>query len=202
MRVWESEYISTNICNLNDDDLNYFMNFQKQMHDWKNAGVDENLDPITQDVFLDIQKESVNSINFFIKDLLDLRQEKIINTCKELKVIDQHLLTSSEKEFYKTITSAFKGYSKIRNAYDVITDSCEPKNEEEVTNETFCQAEEIKVSPHDIQYRTIRIIKTVPAIVGSDFLVYGPFKKGDVANLPKPNAIILEKENLAQSLDS
>lgn len=201
MRYWETEYVATDICNLSDDDLSFFMKFQKQLHQWKNDGVNENLEPSVKGIFTDVQSEAVNIVDFFVKDLLDLRQQKIIDSCRKLKIIDQHLLTSSEKGFYKTILSAFKGYSKIRNVYDVMTDSCDVEEDDHQEEDTFCRTEEVKITSHDVKYRTVCLTEDVPAIVGSDLLIYGPFLRGDIANIPRPNAIILEKENLAQSLD-
>ena len=44
----------------------------------------------------------------------------------------------------------------------------------------------------------VRFLKDTPAIIGSDFKTYGPFKKGDVAALPKANASILIKMGAAE----
>jgi len=44
----------------------------------------------------------------------------------------------------------------------------------------------------------IRFLKDTPAIVGTDFKTYGPFKKDDIAALPSENAKIFIKVGIAE----
>lgn len=44
----------------------------------------------------------------------------------------------------------------------------------------------------------VRFLKDVPAILGPDMKTYGPFKKGDIAALPKENASIFIKMGIAE----
>ena len=52
----------------------------------------------------------------------------------------------------------------------------------------------------DYQYTLIRFLEDTPQIIGVDLLIYGPFEKEDVANLPEKNARILISEKLAELL--
>jgi len=54
-----------------------------------------------------------------------------------------------------------------------------------------------KVPPPLIEYVEVRFLKDVPAVVGADMKVYGPFKEGDIAKLPKLNAEIFVKQDIA-----
>jgi len=54
-----------------------------------------------------------------------------------------------------------------------------------------------KIPTPPIEYVEIRFLKDVPSIVGADMKVYGPFKEGDIAKLPKPNADIFVKQGMA-----
>ncbi|MBS7636459.1 DNA replication complex GINS family protein [Candidatus Bathyarchaeota archaeon] len=47
----------------------------------------------------------------------------------------------------------------------------------------------------------LRFLKDVPAIVGKDMKVYGPFKAEDVASVPLENAKILIKQGLAERIN-
>jgi len=48
----------------------------------------------------------------------------------------------------------------------------------------------------------VRFLQDVPPIVGVDLKTYGPFRKEDVANLPKENAEALIKQGLAKAIPS
>jgi len=47
----------------------------------------------------------------------------------------------------------------------------------------------------------VRFLQNIPAIVGTDMKLYGPFKAEDVATLPVENAEIFIKRGIAQKVD-
>ncbi|MGC8999287.1 MAG: hypothetical protein ACP5JW_07900, partial [Candidatus Bathyarchaeia archaeon] len=47
----------------------------------------------------------------------------------------------------------------------------------------------------------LRFLKDVPAIVGQDMKIYGPFKAEDVASVPVENAKILIRQGLAEEIN-
>ena len=49
----------------------------------------------------------------------------------------------------------------------------------------------------EIEYILIRFTKNIPALVGKDLKIYGPFQKEDLARIPIQNALILIEENAA-----
>jgi hypothetical protein len=55
----------------------------------------------------------------------------------------------------------------------------------------------LEALPAPIEYVKVRFLKEIPAIVGADMKTYGPFKKGEIAELPKPNAEALIKQEVA-----
>src|SRR4030067_260954 len=48
---------------------------------------------------------------------------------------------------------------------------------------------------------TVRYIKAIPGVIGSDMKTYGPFMAEDVASLPAENAKILVKQGLAEVVE-
>jgi len=52
----------------------------------------------------------------------------------------------------------------------------------------------------DEKYIVIRFTKNIPALVGKDLKIYGPFQKEDIARLPIQNASILIEENAAKAI--
>jgi len=59
------------------------------------------------------------------------------------------------------------------------------------------EVEEVAPPPPKIELMKIRFLKDMPAIVGADFKVYGPFAKGDVVELPNVNADVIVKQEIA-----
>jgi len=55
----------------------------------------------------------------------------------------------------------------------------------------------LEALPAPIEHVKVRFLKEIPAIVGADMKTYGPFKEGEIAELPKPNAEALIKQEVA-----
>ncbi|MHA1728428.1 MAG: DNA replication complex subunit Gins51 [Promethearchaeota archaeon] len=218
--LWQTERNSEKkISELSDKDLEMFLEFQKKIHkqysnSQKLSGNNEfgndptlentklNADNKTADLIIqDLRINSIKIVDYYINDLLDIRQKKIINICKHLEIIEkEELLTSIEHDFYRTIMSAFKGYKKMRNIYRVIADTSQIKPEYEKT--TDIQQKNVLISKSiKVKYSFIRVLNKIPSLVGSDFLVYGPFKKEDIAEIPRLNALIMEKEKLVEIIE-
>ena len=62
------------------------------------------------------------------------------------------------------------------------------------------EKEEIKVEKRR-SLAQVMFIKSAPSIVGEDLKVYGPFKAGDVALIPRANAEALEKKGVVEVVD-
>jgi DNA replication initiation complex subunit (GINS family) len=60
--------------------------------------------------------------------------------------------------------------------------------------------EEIKVERRR-NFVQVMFIKPAPSIVGEDLRIYGPFKKGDVALIPRANAEALEKKGVVEVVE-
>ena len=48
----------------------------------------------------------------------------------------------------------------------------------------------------------VRILKDIPALIGSDMQSYGPFLIEDVASLPSENAKLLVKQGLGKIVET
>lgn len=197
--IWQAELNSEKLNRLNNEDFEVLIKFQKHIHTLENKTQADNkrskeISTSFDSIIQEIRTSSVSLVDFYINDLLDLRQEKIIKSCKALKIIDEEFLTKIEYDFYNYIISAFKGYKKMRNMYSLIADACFPEPIKK-QNEAFCQNPEFLKKGDDTEYSLIRVLREIPSIVGFDMIAYGPFNKEDIAKIPKINAIILEKEN-------
>ena len=76
------------------------------------------------------------------------------------------------------------------------------KTKEEVIGNILAEVAEAYVPPTPvpgarIEYVKVRFLRDMPAIIGANMKVYGPFTKGDVVELPKVNADIIVKQEIA-----
>jgi hypothetical protein len=197
---WETESNSVDLYALTDKELEYYMDFQKEVHNQESEKLPDT-DAKTISIITELKSNSCDIVNFIINDLLDLRVEKIISNCRNLNRIEENLLTSSEIEFYRNLMSAFKGYNKIRNVYDSITENCRPESNP-ICDTSVNKSEEAPTTfnPIKLEYIAFYALDNIPPLKGIDFLNYGPYKKEDIGILPKLNAVILEKENLIKMI--
>ncbi|MBD3350518.1 MAG: hypothetical protein GF364_03430 [Candidatus Lokiarchaeota archaeon] len=199
MMQWESEANDPKLRPLSDNQLDYYLEFQQMVHkqEEEKEEFQGNVTNNAQKLIKELKINACNMVDFFINDLLDIRQQKIVDTCQTLNLLDELLLTSAEKDFNRNLTSAFKGYNKMRNIYSVIMDSCHSEPETAEEEDDACIVDTLQGSPKKTQFVFITAIKNIPSLVGSDSIIYGPFKQGEFALIPKINAKILNKEGMA-----
>lgn len=132
----------------------------------------------------------LKNVQFIIKDLCSLRLEKILKNISERKEQFESKLNLDEREYVNPLMDA------LRNFYSFISRTLEGK------------APEIKETIRDIKIKTlegervaVRILENLPAIVGTDMKVYGPFKKGDIVVLPRKNSENLIRKKMAKIID-
>ena len=200
--IWQAELNSDKLNRLNNEDFEILIKFQKRTHAQENKILTDKENKNSFDnLKQEIRTSSISLVDFYINDLLDLRQEKILKSCKSLKIIEEEFLTKIEFDFYNNILLAFKGYKKMRNMYSIIADACLPKPIKK-QNQVFCQNPEFLKKGDETEYSMIRVLKEIPSIVGFDTITYGPFNKEDIAKIPKINAMILEKENSVELIET
>jgi len=126
-------------------------------------------------------KSEVKNVKRMIRELIQLRHEKIVKKLADGEKIPFNVLTTEEKEIYTgslSFTEARKAFVK-----NILRGHISRKDEK--------------------KHRRIvlRFLKKVPAIVGVDMKTYGPFNAEDVAPLPSENAKILVKRRLAERVE-
>jgi len=195
---WEVECTSVQIMPLPEEKLKKFISFQKEIHQLEHHAPPTDATEETRSIMWELKRQSSKNVDYILNDLLAIRQEKIIELCKNIDVIDQSLLTLSEQDFSRNLLSAFKGYQKTKQYHNAIAESCieDEKNED---SDEVCGPE--SVASEKLEYCDIRILKDAPSLVGADFVIYGPFQKEDIVRLPKKSAQIMEKERIVEILE-
>lgn len=128
-------------------------------------------------------RHETKNVRFLVEDLIRLRFEKILSGARAGKPIPEDKLAIEEKQLQRKVLPSTEFYHSFLN---VILKGRSVNMEEE--------KKPLRLA--------VRFLKDVPAIVGADLKVYGPFKKEDVGVLPLDNAKILIKQGIAAEIEA
>ena len=122
-----------------------------------------------------IQEKTINNIRYMVSDLLDLREEKILTSTRALQKINESLLLKVEKQYYRQLFTAFKGYSKSKKMLvsGILTNGHllpkDQKSPQKVRQDTKKPSTE-DVSPPRTSTNTSKSKKSYPGEQSSNFL--------------------------------
>ncbi|MGQ9514272.1 MAG: DNA replication complex subunit Gins51 [Thermoproteota archaeon] len=120
-------------------------------------------------------------LNFILRDLVRIRQRKILNISpddREEKILH---LSEGEKPIQKLIEAIEEQNSLLDR---VIHGELKAEMAKSKKPETMI----------------VRILKEIPAFVAVDGVEIGPYKVGDVVSMPTPNAHILIRQKYAKAI--
>ena len=123
-------------------------------------------------------KEELKNIGFMLKDLSELRTNKLFEAIQKEKKVIINNLSSDERRLYEITKEMFR---KCSDAF--------------ISSAQGSRAGDFNIFFH--QYMPVRILKEMNAIVGADLKTYGPFKPEDLTILPRKNAESLIKHEYA-----
>ena len=126
-------------------------------------------------------RKEVQNVKRMVRELIQARCRKIINTVAHGEQIPHDVLTAEEEEIYKMMSPCAEALSGF--ATDILRGHVPKVNVEQKHKRA-----------------ALRFLKDVPAVIGADMKTYGPFKVEDLASLPTENAKILIKQGLAESV--
>lgn len=111
-----------------------------------------------------------------LEDLLEIRERKIMTLAmySARSGITPENLTQEEKMFFDNLVKTIEDFQKQRKK------SLKEKPE--------------KLTP-------VAVLEDIPEFVGTDLKNYGPFKKGDVANVPEENAKLFIQKGMAKEIN-
>jgi DNA replication initiation complex subunit (GINS family) len=135
---------------------------------------------------LRIEEENASRL---IKELISTRHRKIAKMAIAGRKIPDDTLTKEELYLLGAIMPSTDAFVKFSEG--VVQGKT-------AKMEIFVQMQEPEPAHTRI---TLRFIKPVPSIIGSDMKTYGPFMVEDVASVPIENARILVKQGLAKAVE-
>ncbi|OYT51976.1 hypothetical protein B6U66_02985 [Candidatus Bathyarchaeota archaeon ex4484_135] len=137
-----------------------------------------------------LAKKELENVEKMVKDIFNRRVEKILKALASGRTLDVEKLTPEERELLSPIEEAFTAMRKF----------LESLLRGEVRKPEATKT--IQAGPSSSgKFMLVRILADVPAIVGADMKTHGPFKRGDVAFIPRENAIALVKKGLAVEVE-
>lgn len=161
---------------------------------------------IEENKVLDKKSVKVNLLNheaqnakWMLKDLLRARYKKLVKTITQSHKLPSNLLTVEEAKMCESFAAFTDAYQKF--AKDLMqgqTIKLDIKVDVKVEPEVSHKPEEAEVNRKRV---ALRFTKNIPAIIGADMKLYGPFVAEDVASLPSENAKMLVKQGLAISVE-
>lgn len=130
-----------------------------------------------------LMAQELANVERIAKELVGLRFEKLVKQTSSGEPPRDETLTSKEREIALELRPSFEKFQ------EVLKDST--KKETMASGEKAGQARKL-----------LRFLKEVPAIVGADLKMYGPFAAEDVATLPAENARVLVKHGAAMEVET
>ncbi|MFB0560637.1 MAG: hypothetical protein ACETWM_05330 [Candidatus Lokiarchaeia archaeon] len=149
---------------------NFYIEAKKFLEDFI---IDENE---SEPVLRRLAKKEYHNFSFMLNDLINMRLDKILRSIRIGKEINKEKLTREEKILYE----------RFKN--ELLT----------LFSEKTLHPEVKEIEEKEAPFILIRFLKQLPAIVGSDMKIYGPFQVEDIATLPKENAKALILRNAAK----
>ncbi|TXT63805.1 MAG: hypothetical protein BAJALOKI3v1_310034 [Promethearchaeota archaeon] len=210
---WREEFNKKNLAVLPQ---NQFLKYKKFYEFIDNFEVED--DDHLKKQILETYKDN---ICFMFKDILKMREAKIINSALNLREIDMDNIYEAEKLLFQNMVASIKGYQKVKSLSiyenneklyfpeikpqpkEIEMERPENPIESLQTQENMREeiSVQVQIEQKEINYSIVRFIKDTPSLVGIDLLHYGPFKKEDIANIPFKNAEILVNEKFAEYID-
>jgi len=129
-----------------------------------------------------LMQHEFKNVKKILRDLIRLRYEKALRKAMTGKTVPQDSLTEEEETLQRSISPSVEAYQDLLKK--ILTGRL-PHLER-------------KKKPKKI---VVRILKEIPAIIGSDMKAYGPFKPEDIATLPPENARVLIKQGVAVEIE-
>jgi DNA replication initiation complex subunit (GINS family) len=123
-----------------------------------------------------------------IEEIYLLRVGKIMRLVSRTEPEPPKNMVPAEEKVYKDITSLLSGFRKTMvggGKTETVEEYVEPTKEQ---------------PPADDGKTAVRILSSMPAIIGSDMSHYGPFAEGDEVRVPNKTARILVEKGAAEMI--
>ena len=136
--------------------------------------------------------------NQMIKEIIDLRLNKIIRSELNGLPINAQAMTPEEQNLHsnlRQLLSDYKQSSELLTLKDTLPQTRPPRQKTQKPVQPAPKYEE-----KDTELFLVRFLKPLPAIMGIDMKAYGPFQPEELATIPRQNAENLIKRGIAKKV--
>lgn len=155
------------------------LGFFSKLSDYIQCLNEQNADENKKLVESSLLMHELNHVNCMIEELISTRYNKLIKIIKGKKELPLAVLSVEEKKIFSNFLSFIKEYQLFKK--NIFQGTVFKKNTKRSSKRIV-----------------LRILKDIPALIGSDMKSYGPFLVEDVASLPSENAELLIKQGLGK----
>ena len=128
-------------------------------------------------------EHEMERIKHMVRELVWARYEKLVKMITADQKIPAELVAAEETKLFGEFLSFAEAYHRFV--------------------EKLLQGQVLSVAVEKAHKRVaLRFLKAIPAVIGADMKIYGPFIVEDVASLPLENAKILIKQGLAEAVEA
>ncbi len=174
--AWQYEIENEELGNLEAD-------FYSKLSDYITCLGEENNGENKKTLKSSLLLHELRHVNCMVEELITARYNKLIKINMEKKKLPLDALSVEEKKIFSIFSSFYKEYQlfrkKLFQGAVLTSDFSEPSKRV-----------------------TLRILKDIPDLIGSDMKSYGPFLVEDVASLPPENAELLIKRGLGKLVET
>ncbi len=170
--------IEKNTSKLVDVDENFFSSAEEFFKKEKEKYLESLKEPDSS------KTRDFENLQRLVKDLFDLREKKLLNKAlisSRTNETNLNGLSSEEKKTFEKISNVLEEHKKFLG--ELFENNKKSEKSFEKKSKTF-----------------IKIVKDVPAFVGSDMKQYGPFDEGKEIELADKTASLLLKRGLAEKI--
>ncbi len=136
-------------------------------------------------------RAELDNVLRMLEDIFWARVEKALKALLANRHLEVEALTPEERELFGPLEASF---SELRKFFKGLVRG-EVREPSRMTNV------ERPVPGQRQGLMLIRLLADVPALVGADMKVHGPFRRGDVAFIPAENALGLIRKGLAVEVE-
>ena len=112
-------------------------------------------------------------------------------------------LQAVPRDFYTNLADYMKKMKEESRMLDKKTTRARLMHRESENTKKLIKDQVIQVERKEKPKKVlVRFVQEIPAIIGSDMNMYGPFRAEDIATLPPENAKILIKQGIAMEVEA
>lgn len=183
--AWQREINSPTLQPLSSDFYNcvanYIQTIRKESHLTDKKSLKTNL-----------LEQELKNVKLIIKQLTRIRYRKIVKLLNDKHEIPSYMLSIEETQLSKGYLPFVKGYRTFVKGLLQGQTQQQPQPQQIAVEKTATSTSRKRV--------ILRFMKAMPAVVGSDLKMYGPFSPEDVASVPVDNAKLLIKQGFAVAI--